>query len=114
MYSIQATILPRGAALGFVAHNRKDEFLLSKESMHAHLDVCMGGRAAEELIFGSEKVTQGASNDFQQATNMARNMVARYGMSDEVGKIFMDESAEKKDATVYKEVKKLTDAAYLR
>jgi len=110
----KATILPRGSALGFVAHNRKDEHLLSKESMLAHLDVCMGGRAAEELIFGSEQVTQGASNDFQQATNMARNMVARFGMNERVGKVYMDEKQEKGDKNIGEEVKKLTDASYTR
>lgn len=110
----KATILPRGSALGFVAHNRKDEHLLSKESMLAHLDVCMGGRAAEELIFGPTQVTQGASSDFQQATSMARNMVAKYGMSDAIGKVFMEDAAEKKDPVVGKEVKKLTDDSYSR
>lgn len=110
----KATILPRGGALGFVAHTRKDEHLLSKESMLAHMDVCMGGRAAEELIFGSDQVTQGASSDFQQATNMARSMVARYGMSASVGKVYMDEEQEKKDPSVGKEVRKLTDDAYDR
>lgn len=110
----KATILPRGGALGFVAHNRKDEHLLSKESMLAHLDVCMGGRAAEEIIFGTNEITQGASNDFQQATGMARNMVARYGMSSTVGKVFIDESKEKGNQEVYKEVKRLTDDSYAR
>jgi ATP-dependent metalloprotease len=58
----KATILPRGQALGFVAHTREDEHLLSKESMMAHLDVCMGGRAAEEIIFGERQITQVTSS----------------------------------------------------
>jgi ATP-dependent metalloprotease len=110
----KATILPRGQALGFVAHTREDEHLLSKESMLAHLDVCMGGRAAEEIIFGDRMITQGASNDFQQATSMARNMVAKYGMNDQIGKVFLDDKQAKGDATVVKEVKILTDASYAR
>jgi len=110
----KATILPRGSALGFVAHNRKDEHLLSKEALLAQLDVCMGGRAAEELVFGPEQVTQGASSDFQQATKTARSMVARFGMSSEIGKVFLDDEAIKRDSVVNQEVKKLTDSAYDR
>lgn len=110
----KATILPRGPALGFVAHNRKDEHLLSKEALLAQLDVCMGGRAAEELIFGPEQVTQGASSDFQQATKTARSMVGRFGMSSEIGKVFLDDEALKRSSEVEKEVKKLTDSAYER
>jgi len=110
----KATILPRGPALGFVAQNRKDEHLLSKEALLAQLDVCMGGRAAEELIFGPDKVTQGASSDFQQATKTARIMVARFGMSQEIGKVFLDDEAIKRDSMVGQEVKKLTDSAYER
>lgn len=110
----KATILPRGGALGFVAHNRKDEHLYSKEAMLAQMDVCMGGRAAEELIFGPEQITQGASSDFQQSTGIAKNMVAKYGMSSEVGKVVLDDETAKKDPTVMQEVKKLTDSAYER
>jgi ATP-dependent metalloprotease len=110
----KATILPRGPALGFVAHTRKDEHLLSKESMLAHLDVCMGGRAAEELIFGPDHVTQGAASDFQQATKTALQMVGRFGMSAEIGKMIYDEEALKKDESVRREAKKLTDSAYER
>jgi ATP-dependent metalloprotease len=110
----KATILPRGSALGFVAHNRKDEHLLSKEALLAQLDVCMGGRAAEELIFGPDHVTQGASSDFQQATSTARSMVARFGMSSEIGKVFLEDEMIKRDSVVSQEVKKLTDSAYER
>jgi len=115
----KATMLPRGGALGFVAHTPKEEHLKSKEAMMAFMDVCMGGRAAEELVFGSDKVTQGASNDFQQATRTAKNMVARYGMSDSVGKVYhSDQDLEKLSpeelGRINQEVKRLLDDSYDR
>ena len=75
------TIIPRtSGALGYVLQTLEEEkFLLSKKEILARLVVCMGGRAAEEVVFDS--VTTGASNDIQQATNLARAMVTQYGMS---------------------------------
>ena len=79
------TIIPRtSGALGYVLQTPEEEkFLLSKKEILARLVVCMGGRAAEEVVFDS--VTTGASNDIQQATHLARAMVTQYGMSEKFG-----------------------------
>ena len=82
----KATIVPRGRALGMVMQLPEgDQTSVTKEQLLAKMDVCMGGRVAEEIIFGADKVTSGASSDFQQATSIARNMVMAYGMVDEIG-----------------------------
>ncbi|WP_317277418.1 ATP-dependent zinc metalloprotease FtsH [Kordiimonas aestuarii] len=82
----KATIIPRGRALGMVMRlPERDEYSQSREKMHDNLAIAMGGRVAEEIIFGHEKVTSGASSDIQYATNLARNMVTRWGMSDKLG-----------------------------
>ena len=88
----KATIMPRGRALGMVTQiPEKDETSISKEQLLAKLDVCMGGRVAEELIFGNNKVTTGARGDLQQATSLARHMVAECGMSEAIGPIYVDD-----------------------
>jgi len=83
----KATILPRGQAAGFVSWLPKDEDLHTKEDMLARMDTCMGGRVAEELIFGPNKITPGAGSDLQQATHTARAMVTQLGMGERIGKL---------------------------
>ena len=82
----KATIIPRGRALGMVMRLPEgDKLSLRREKLVADLAVAMGGRVAEEMIFGDEKVTTGASSDIQMATNIARRMVTEWGMSDKLG-----------------------------
>ena len=87
----KATVMPRGRALGMVWQLPPgDQTSQTKKQMLASMDVCMGGRIAEEMIFGKDNVTSGASNDLQQATRIARGMVMSFGMSDRVGKTSFD------------------------
>lgn len=85
----KATIMPRGQALGLVHQLPKtDQVSVSLQQMKAELDVCMGGRVAEELIFGKDNVTGGASSDIQRATQVAESMVTTYGLSTKVGPVY--------------------------
>ncbi len=82
----KATIIPRGRALGMVMRLPEgDRISLSRAKLKADLVVAMGGRIAEEMIFGHDKVTTGASGDIKMATDMARRMVTEWGMSDRLG-----------------------------
>ncbi len=82
----KATIVPRGRALGLVMRlPERDRLSVARDKLHADLSVAMGGRVAEEIIFGEDKVTTGASSDISMATNMARRMVMEWGMSDKLG-----------------------------
>lgn len=113
----KATIMPRGQALGMVSQlPSKDMSSMSKLQMVAKLDVCMGGRAAEELIFGADHITSGAASDFQQATQLAEAMVTQYGMSEKLGQVTYEKERESPQtrALIESEVRKLLDAAYLR
>ena len=84
----KATIVPRGRALGMVMRLPEgDRLSLKRDKLHADLAVAMGGRVAEEIIFGNDKVTTGASGDIRMATDMARRMVTEWGMSEKLGMI---------------------------
>lgn len=87
----KATIIPRGRALGMVTQlPERDELSLTKAQLLARMDVAMGGRVAEELVFGPDSITTGASSDFLQATAIARAMVTQYGMSERLGPIAVE------------------------
>lgn len=82
----KATIIPRGRALGMVMRlPERDVYSYSRQKMHDNLTVAMGGRVAEELVFGYDAVTSGASGDIQYATDLATKMVSQWGMSDKLG-----------------------------
>lgn len=82
----KATIIPRGRALGMVMRlPEKDKLSLTRGKAKADMAVAMGGRVAEEMIFGHDMVTSGASSDIKMATNLARAMVTQWGMSDKLG-----------------------------
>ena len=84
----KATIIPRGRALGMVMQlPERDELSQTREQLHAQLAIAMGGRVAEEIIFGEDKVTTGASSDIEQATQRARAMVMKAGLSKELGPV---------------------------
>jgi cell division protease FtsH len=127
----KATIIPRGRALGMVMRlPERDQLSLTRQKMYADLAVAFGGRIAEELIFGHDKVTTGAQSDIEQATRMARAMVTRFGMSDELGPIAYAENQEEvflghsvsrtqniSEATAQKidaEIRKIIDTTYNR
>ena len=82
----KVTIIPRGRALG-VTWNlpERDRYSMTMKQMKARLALCFGGRIAEQLIYGADELNTGASNDIQQATDMARSMVMEYGMSEKLG-----------------------------
>jgi cell division protease FtsH len=91
----KATIIPRGRALGMVMQlPERDKLSMSYEQMTSRLAVLMGGRVAEEIIFGKDKVTSGAQSDIEQATKLARAMVTRWGFSDALGTVMYGENQE--------------------
>ena len=108
----------------------RDQLSVTREKMHADIAVAMGGRIAEEIIFGHDKVTSGASSDIDMVTKMAKNMVTKYGMSTELGTIAYGENEEEvflgrsvtkqqnmSEETAKKideEVKKIVDKGYER
>ncbi|WP_324741510.1 ATP-dependent zinc metalloprotease FtsH [Tsuneonella sp. CC-YZS046] len=91
----KATIIPRGRALGMVMRlPERDNYSYQRDKMHANLAVSMGGRVAEEIIFGHDKVSSGASSDIHYATDLARNMVTKWGMSEKLGPLQYEQSQE--------------------
>ncbi|XP_037419145.1 ATP-dependent zinc metalloprotease FTSH 4, mitochondrial-like [Triticum dicoccoides] len=83
----KATIVPRGNTLGMVTQlpEEEDVYKVSRKKMLAKLDILMGGRVAEELIFGESEVSSGAVSDLSEATKLAKDMVTKYGMSELIG-----------------------------
>ena len=127
----KATIIPRGRALGMVMQlPERDELSQTREQLHAQLAIAMGGRVAEEIIFGEDKVTTGASSDIEQATQRARAMVMRAGLSKELGpvsygsneeEVFLGRSvartqnmSEETSRKVDSEIRKIVDKGYER
>ena len=114
----KATIVPRGVSLGMVTQlPEKDQYSVSRKQMLARLDVCMGGRVAEELIFGESEVTSGASADLKNATRLARAMVTKYGMSKRVGLVSYSDNngnsmSGQTNGVIDKEVKEILEKAY--
>jgi len=91
----KATIIPRGRALGMVMQlPERDQLSMSYEQMTSRLTILMGGRMAEELIFGKDKITSGASSDIDQATRLARAMVTKWGFSDKLGVVSYGENQD--------------------
>jgi cell division protease FtsH len=91
----KATIIPRGRALGMVMQlPERDKLSMSFEQMTSRIAIMMGGRVAEEMIFGHDKVTSGAQSDIEQATRLARMMVTRWGFSEELGAVAYGENQD--------------------
>lgn len=90
----KATIIPRGRALGMVQQlPEKDQYSYTRAKLLSRLIICMGGRVSEELKFGYDKVTSGASSDIAAATNLARAMVTEWGMSNALGPVMYAENS---------------------
>ena len=119
----KVTIIPRGRALGVTMNlPERDKWSVKKNELEARLAMLYGGRVAEQIIFGHDDVTTGASNDILQATNAARSMVTLYGMSDKLGRVRYRNSdgyggsqdsdySEETRREIDLEVKRITDEA---
>uniref|UniRef100_A0A3B5QH51 ATP-dependent zinc metalloprotease YME1L1 n=1 Tax=Xiphophorus maculatus TaxID=8083 RepID=A0A3B5QH51_XIPMA len=114
----KATIMPRGPSLGHVSMlPENDRWSETRSQLLAQMDVSMGGRVAEEIIFGHENITTGASNDFDSATRIAKMMVTRYGMCEKLGVMtYSDLTAQSPEtqAAVEQEVRILLKDSYER
>uniref|UniRef100_A0AAV2JR89 ATP-dependent zinc metalloprotease YME1L1 n=1 Tax=Knipowitschia caucasica TaxID=637954 RepID=A0AAV2JR89_KNICA len=114
----KATIMPRGPSLGHVSMlPENDRWSETRSQLLAQMDVSMGGRVAEEIQFGPEHITTGASSDFDAATKIAKMMVTRYGMCDKLGVMTysdMTEQSPETQAAVEQEVRQLLKESYER
>jgi len=128
------SIIPRGRAGGLTwftpSEDRMDTGLYSRAYLENQMAVALGGRLAEEIIFGEEEVTTGASNDLQQVARVAKQMITRFGMSDRLGPVALGRQqgnmflgrdimserdfSEETAAAIDEEVRKLVDTAYSR
>ncbi|MGN6481676.1 MAG: ATP-dependent zinc metalloprotease FtsH, partial [Luteibacter sp.] len=91
----KVTIIPRGRALGVTMYLPEgDRYSMNKVAIESQLASLYGGRVAEEIIFGADKITTGASNDIERATKMARNMATKWGLSDELGPVMYGEEED--------------------
>ena len=116
----KVSILPRGKAGGITYfipdEDLVDSGLYSKEYLLAKIKVALGGHAAEEIIFGKEKITSGAVGDFQQATSIAKSMIQNFGFSDNIGKVYIPENymgvSESTQSLIDTEVKTIIDKSY--
>ena len=129
MYKV--TIIPRGRALGVTMYlPEEDKYSISKSSLESSISTLFGGRIAEEMTLGVDHVTTGASNDIERATEIARNMVTKWGLSEKLGpltyseddgEVFLGRSVTQhkqvSDVTVHtidEEVRKIIDRNYQR
>jgi cell division protease FtsH len=124
----KVTIIPRGRALGVTFYlPERDKLSMTREAALSRLASVMGGKAAEELVFGSDNVTNGASSDIQHITNLATAMVSQWGMSDKLGNINYTSTQEsflgaqsswnasdESRQIIDQEVRRLSDEAYDR
>jgi len=130
----KVSIIPRGQAGGLTfftpSEERMESGLYSRSYLQNQMAVALGGRVAEEIVYGEEEVTTGASNDLQQVANVARQMITKFGMSDKIGPVALGQSqggmflgrdmsstrdfSEDTAATIDVEVSELVDVAYKR
>ncbi|KAJ3108961.1 hypothetical protein HDU97_009694 [Phlyctochytrium planicorne] len=116
----KVTVIPRGSALGVTVQlPEADRTTHTKRELNAMIDVCLGGRAAEEIIFGSEEITTGASSDLEKASALAREMVTTYGMSDKIGLVSirseeLEKAAPNTKLLIDTEMKMLLENGYSR
>ena len=125
----KVSIIPRGMALGItLTLPEKDHLTLKKNQLLDRITMTLGGRAAEEIIYGADSITTGASNDLEKVTEMAKSMVMKYGMSDKMGSLTYGKSqehvfmgrdfghtrdfSEEIAADIDKEIKKIVDEQY--